>query len=82
MVAEHLSFFIALGVVIVFVAAAAFGRLSLVGARDAQLAGDGVTWSKPSRRRERAETPAKQDKPVTEEDGERPSMWRRLTAAR
>ena len=82
MVAEHLSFFIALGVVIVFLAAAAFGRLSVVGARDAQLAGDGVTWSKPSRRRERADKPAKQDKPVTEDDGERPSVWRRLTAAR
>jgi hypothetical protein len=83
MAAEHLSFFIGLGVVIVFLAAMAFGRLTVVGARDAQLAGDGVTWSKPSRRRERAEEKAaKQDKPVTEEDGERPGVWRRLTAAR
>jgi hypothetical protein len=85
MAAEHLSFFIGLGVVIVFLAAVAFGRLTVVGARDAQLAGDEVTWSKPSRRRERAERAekaAKQDKPVTEEDGERPSVWRRLTAAR
>lgn len=81
MVAERLSFFIALGVVIVFLAAVAFGRLAVVGARDAQLAGDQVAWSKPSRRRERAEK-AKQDKPVTEEDDERPSRWRRLTAAR
>jgi hypothetical protein len=82
MVAEHLSFFIGLGVVIVFLAAVAFGRLTVVGARDAQLAGDQVTWSKPSRRRGREEAPPKQDKPATEEDGERPSMWRRLTAAR
>jgi len=89
MVAEHLSFFIALGVVIVFLAALALGRLAVVGARDAQLAGDEVTWSKPSRRRDRAEKPAKQDEPAAEQDepaaeqdGDRPSMWRRLTAAR
>jgi len=83
MVAEHLSFFTALGVVIVFLAAVAFGRLAVVGARDAQLAaGDEVTWSKPSRRARREEKQAKQDKPVTEQDDERPSVWRRLTAAR
>jgi hypothetical protein len=83
MVAEHLSFFTALGVVIVFLAAVAFGRLAVVGARDAQLAaGDEVTWSKPGRRARREEKQAKQDKPVTEQDDERPSVWRRLTAAR
>ncbi len=86
MVAEHLSFFTALGVVIVFLAAVAFGRLAVVGARDAQLAGDEVTWSKPSRRAERRaereEKAAKQDQPATDQDGERPSVWRRLTAAR
>jgi hypothetical protein len=38
MVAEHLSFYTALGVVIVFVAAMAFGRLAIIGARDARLA--------------------------------------------
>ena len=83
MVAERLSFFTALGVVIVFFAAVAFGRLAVVGARDAQLAtGDEVSWTKPSRRGGREEKPAKQDKPATEQDGERPSVWRRLTAAR
>jgi hypothetical protein len=97
MAAEHLSFFTALGVVIVFFAAVAFGRLAVVGARDAQLAaGDEVTWTKPSRRVAREEKPAmqdepateqdepatEQDEPATEQDGERPSMWRRLTAAR
>jgi hypothetical protein len=83
MVAEHLSFFTALGVVIVFLAAVAFGRLAVIGARDAQLAaGEGVTWSKPSRRGDREDKPAKQDQPATEPDGERPSVWRRLTAAR
>ena len=80
MVAEHLSFFIGLGVVIVFFAAVALGRLAVVGVRDA--AADEVTWSKPSRRRDREEKSAKQDEPATEQDGERPSMWRRLTAAR
>ena len=68
MVAEHLSFFTALGVVIVFLAAVAFGRLAVVGARDAALAAaqDEVAWSKPGRRARREEKQAKQDKPVTE----------------
>lgn len=89
MVAEHLSFFIALGVVIVFLAAVAFGRLTVIGTRDAKLAADEVSWSKPSRRRGREEKPVEQDEPATEQDepateqdGDRPSMWRRLTAAR
>lgn len=82
MAAEHLSFYTALGVVIVFLAAVAFGRLAIVGARDAALAAaqDEVTWSKPGRSG-KAEKPAKQDKPA-DQDGERPSVWRRLTAAR
>ena len=81
MVAEHLSFFTALGVVIVFVAAVAFGRLAIVGARDAQLAtGEDVAWAKP-RRSERADKLPKREKPVPE-DGERSSVWRRLTTAR
>lgn len=73
MVAEHLSFFIGLGVVIVFLAAVAFGRLTVVGVRDA--ATDEVTWTKPDHGDDREEKPA-------EPDGERPSRWRRLTAAR
>ena len=81
MVAEHLTFFTALGVVIVFVAAVAFGRLAIVGARDARLAaGEDVAWDKPSRS-ERAGTLPQRERPETEE-GERPSVWRRLTAAR
>lgn len=36
---EHLGFFTGLGVVIVFVAALALGRLTVVGVRDARLAG-------------------------------------------
>jgi hypothetical protein len=85
MVAEHLTFFTALGVVIVFLGAVAFGRLAIVGARDARLAaGDNVTWGKPDRAA-KPEKAAKQDKPAepaAEQDGERPSVWRRLTAAR
>jgi hypothetical protein len=54
----------------------AFGRLAVVGARDAQLAaGDEVTWTKPGKEEKPAE-------PATQQDGERPSVWRRLTAAR
>ena len=83
MAAEHLGFFTGLGVAIVFFAAVAFGRLTVVGTRDARLAaGEEVTWTKPSRRGDREDKPAKQDKPAAEQDGERPSMWRRLTAAR
>jgi hypothetical protein len=79
MAAEHLSFFTALGVVIVFLAAVAFGRLAVVGARDGAMAAgqDEVAWSKPGRsgKAEKPDTPADQE-------GERPSVWRRLTAAR
>jgi len=78
-VAEHLSFFAALGVVIVFVAAVAFGRLAVIGARDAQLAAGGdVTWDKTS---EGAGKLPKPDGPA-DQDGERPSVWRRLTPTR
>ena len=75
MVAEHLSFFTALGVVIVFLAAVAFGRLAVVGTRDARLAAaqDAAVTEKPAK----SATPE-----TAEEDGERPSVWRRLTAAR
>jgi hypothetical protein len=75
MVAEHLSYFTALGVVIVFLAAVAFGRLAIVGARDAQLAAtpdEAATEKLPQRA-----------KPTDEEEpSERTSVWRRLTAAR
>ena len=81
MVAENLAFFTALGVVIVFFASVALGRLAVVGAREAQLAtGEDVAWAKP-RRSEKADKLPKRDKPVTDE-GERPSVWRRLTTTR
>jgi len=85
MVAEHLTFFTALGIVIVFLGAVAFGRLAVVGAREAQLAaGEEATWAKP-RRSEREDKLPKRDKPAkpaAEQDGERPGVWRRLTTTR
>ena len=81
MVAEHLTFFTALGVVIVFLAAVAFGRLAVVGTRDARLAaGEEAAYDEP-RRPEGADNLPKRDKPATE-DGERPNVWRRLTTTR
>jgi len=79
-IAEQVGFYTGLGVVIVFLAALAFGRLAVVGARDARLAAaqDTAVTERPAK-------PAKPEpaKPETvEEDGERPSVWRRLTAAR
>jgi len=44
---EHLGFFTGLGVVIVFVAALALGRLTVVAVRDAQLAARGATPPEP-----------------------------------
>jgi hypothetical protein len=65
-VAEHLSFFVGLGVVIVFIAAAALGRLAVVSARDVQVAPgrdaaaeEPVTWA-------RTKEPATEE-PATEE---------------
>ena len=79
-VAENLAFFTGLGVVIVFLAAVALGRLAVVGTRDARLAGGEGTRAG-SRRPETADNPPNRDKPVTE-DGERPNVWRRLTTTR
>jgi hypothetical protein len=44
---EHLGFFTGLGVVIVFVAALALGRLAVVGVRDARLADRGAAVAEP-----------------------------------
>jgi len=80
MVAENLAFFTALGVVIVFLAAAALGRLAVVGTRDARLAGDEAALAE-SRRPESADNLPGRDTPETE-DGGRPNVWRRLTTTR
>jgi hypothetical protein len=82
MVAEHLSFFTALGLVIVLLGGLALGRLTVIGAREAAMASqDDVTWGKPGRAAKPAK-PEKPAKPATDEGGEKPSVWRRLTAAR
>jgi hypothetical protein len=73
-VAENLAFFTALGVVIVFLAAVALGRLAVVGARETKLASDEAALAEPRR-------PERVEKPVTQ-DGERPNVWRRLTTTR
>jgi hypothetical protein len=44
---EHLGFYTGLGVVIVFVAALALGRLTVVGVRDARLAERGAAVAEP-----------------------------------
>jgi len=44
---EHLGFYTGLGVVIVFVAALALGRLTVIGVRDAQLAERGAPVTEP-----------------------------------
>src|SRR5262252_3394394 len=44
---EHLGFYTGLGVVIVFVAALALGRLAVIGVRDAQLAERGAPVAEP-----------------------------------
>ncbi|MBO0818134.1 MAG: hypothetical protein J2P30_23620 [Actinobacteria bacterium] len=78
MVAEHLSFFIALGVVIVFFAALALGRLAVIGTRDAQLA----TGEEAARARRHARADEAPEREPASEEGERPSVWRRLTTTR
>ena len=77
MVAEHLAFFTALGVVIVFLGAVAFGRLAVIGTRDARLAAAGeAAPAEPVRPDGRNEDPAPQATPATEQPGvaDRPTV--------
>ena len=60
---EHLGFFTGLGVVIVFVAALALGRLTVVGVRDARLADRGAVIREPEP--VAAEAPTTTTAPVT-----------------
>jgi hypothetical protein len=46
-VAEHLAFFTGLGLVIVFIAGLAFGRMAVIGARDAELVGRDAVVEEP-----------------------------------
>lgn len=93
-VAEHLSFFTGLGVVIVALAGVAFGRLAVVGARDVQLAtgraedepatASTVTTRRFSLRRPAATTETASPKATADTDGDsqRTSVFRRLISAR
>jgi hypothetical protein len=95
MVAEHLSFFTGLGVVIVFIAALALGRLAVIGARDVEIVTSRVAPQEPAaadtaptrrlpRRRSVATPTATSSTTTTETDGEsqRPSVFRRLIGVR
>jgi len=89
-VAERLAFFTGLGVVIVFIAALALGRLAVIGARDVELVTGRVTPEEepvtapalPRRRslarRARDEEPAADD----DDESQRTSVFRRLIPAR
>jgi len=87
MMTEHLTFFTGLGVVIVFIAAFALGRLAVIGARDVEvaasrvapeqepvMAGTAPATERVSRRRSAAATEA--------DGGQRTGMFHRLTSAR
>jgi hypothetical protein len=94
-VAERLAFFTGLGVVIVFIAALALGRLAVIGARDAQLASARVApdeepvmaGTAPTQRLPRRRPlarPAGDEEPATdtESESQRTSVFRRLISAR
>jgi hypothetical protein len=81
--AEHLAYFTGLGVVIVFLAAAALGRLAVIGARDVEIVTSRGTV--PEEEPARAATvPASAAPADAGADGEQPktSVFRRLTSAR
>ena len=92
MVAEHLAFFTGLGVVIVFLAALALGRLAVIGARDVEIVTSRVAPDeepvtvpasrlpkrRPLARRAQDEEPATD----TEDESQRTNVFRRLISAR
>jgi hypothetical protein len=86
-VAEHLAFFTGLGLVIVFIAGLAFGRMAVIGARDAELVSRDVAVDEPVpvRPGTARTAPASTSTDPAETDGELPqrtSVFRRLTSAR
>lgn len=90
MVAEHLAFFTGLGLVIVAIASVAFGRLAVVGAREAQVATsrapveEPATASTATTQRLPQRKPAASPEAPAETGGEaqRPNMFRRLVSVR
>lgn len=80
---EQLGFYTGLGVVIVFLAAVAAGRLSVVAVRDARLGGDGVGGDGAvSARRERAAAAAAPDEEAATEPASRVHSFGRWLVAR
>jgi hypothetical protein len=81
LVAEHLAFFTGLGVVIVFIAALALGRLAVVGRRDVEIVTGRGAVTEPVTVASAPARPAPDGAPG---DGAspRPSLLRRLTSAR
>ena len=90
MVAEHLAFFTGLGLFIVAIASVAFGRLAVVGAREAQVATsrapveEPATASTATTQRLPQRKPAASPEAPAETGGEaqRPNMFRRLVSVR
>ena len=89
-VAEHLAFFTGLGLVIVFIAGLAFGRMAVIGARDAELVAGGAAVDEPvpaepvpARTAPARTTTASTDTADTDGDlPQRTGVFRRLTTAR
>jgi hypothetical protein len=82
-VAEHLSFYTGLGVVIVFLAALALGRMAVVGAREAQIvAAEDQAMADRDAAADRRAAAAERDAAAAEGGEAKPSVWRRLTTTR
>jgi hypothetical protein len=77
LVAERLAFFTGLGVLIVFIAALALGRLAVIGARDVE-----IVTSRGVREEEPVTVPSAPAASAADGERQRPSVFRRLTSAR
>lgn len=92
MVAEHLAFFTGLGVVIVFLAALALGRLAVIGARDVEIVTSRVAPDEepvtvpasPLPKRRSLARRTRDEEPATDTEGEsqRTNVFRRLISTR
>jgi hypothetical protein len=84
-VAEHLAFFTGLGLVIVLIAGVAFGRMAVIGARDAELGARDAVADEPVPARTAPASTTTTTTTSTDGDGDLPqrtSVFRRLTSVR
>jgi hypothetical protein len=89
-VAERLAFFTGLGVLIVFIAAVALGRLAVIGARDLELESSRVSRDEEPvtvpdgrlPRRRPLTRPSPDEETTTDGEGQRTGVFRRLISAR